>query len=155
MSKKKGMNNASGKAHLVRSLADALVEIDARRKQAEFLSSEEGQRFLIEQAQKQAYDQMRGQFEIGQLVWRDDIMSSDGGLDNGTIVNCCSRIIGVIEHTVQTQMLYAIVGGEKMDGYTNWMDLAIQKGDVFSYHFGQLQKHLSKKTGFIWWKVTS
>lgn len=142
----KGMNNIVAKTKLANTLAACAKKIEDDR----WLTTEEGQLYLIKKKAKLEHELFKAQFKLGQLVWTDSVINHDSDL--GKPVARCCRIVTIYDDTVEIEMLYAVFDGEKHDSYTDSLDLEWKKGDRSIRHMVQLEKHVAKKTGYIWWK---
>lgn len=144
-----GMNNAVEKGKLLKNMKASFKEIEKSR----WLATEEGQRYLTEQAHKHQISELKKQFQIGQLVWRDDIQDDPTLMTNGKIVNVCNKIVEINDETINTEMMYGVVEEERIESYVDWDSLAHLKGEIHTYHFFRLERHFSKKSGNVWWKI--
>jgi len=152
------VNRKKGSVNTVRAkkdLADVLEKTLERTKNVRFLTTtEEGQAVLAKREYELACDEKRGEFAVGQLVWKDVLAENlSDVMGNGMVVARCSRIVSIDKTTVDTEFLYIMLEGHKYDSYTDTWGNIISKGDKSGY-FGllELEKHVAK-SGNTWWKI--
>lgn len=146
----KKLNNVASTNKLVSVFNESFKKADLLR----WANTEEGRIFVAEETRKRENKERRAQFVIGQLIWKDDLAyEEDDYWGNGKITNRCSKIVGVNENDLDVEMLYATIGGERVEAYKDVYDLEWKKGQKTKLDFYRLEKHTSKLNGNIWWKV--
>jgi hypothetical protein len=149
MGKGKGTNNAAGKSQLVKSMKEAFKRVE----QSRWLETEEGKAWMLEEERKREMAEMKKMLVVGQLVWREDIQDDPTLTTSGTIANRCHKITKINEEDVEIEMLFVMIGGNRVDTYTSWCDQIWTKGDKITIHFYRLERHISKKSTNVWWKI--
>jgi hypothetical protein len=140
--KKKGINNIVSINILARDFEIELKKVERSRWEL----TEEGKTYL-------ANEKLRTQFAIGQLVWQDVIAYSDSSLFDGQLASRCNKIVAIHDQNVETEMLFVQIDDLKYTDYNAWNGRSCIKGDKTWFDFFQLEKHISKSSGNIWWKV--
>lgn len=90
--------------------------------------------------------------QIGQRVWKK-VRSPETGF----IINVCTRITKVFQHTVVSEFLYGVTGPEKttLKAFTDADGLKWCHGFSCTIAIETLKKHVAKDTGNIWWETLS
>lgn len=142
----KGLNNAAAKSVLAKELEESAKKVETQR----FYNTEEGKAILAERARKLANDMRRAEFAANQLVWKDVLLEDD---ENGTLATQCNKIISIGEDFVNVEMMYVTIDGKKEDRFKDVFGTSHFKGEVSTFTFYHLEKHVAKTTGNVWWKV--
>lgn len=145
----KGMNNASGKAHLAKLIEDNTKKLESLR----WANTPEGTLALIKAKSAKEAEEKAKMFEQGQLVWCD--VSVDTNDLSHKIGSRCSMIthVSTIDATTQEKMLFVMVDNVQQDQFVDGFGYIQKKGDFISHHFYQLEKHVARTTANVWWKV--
>jgi len=147
--KQRGMNNASVRSTLVKTIETITVKTDFIR----WAQSPEGQvAIFVAKAEKELAEQ-RKEFAIGQLVWNEVVSYYEDSDDNGHIVPICLRITEVNENSVKCEMLYVLENNQKYPEFQDFFGQINKRGDTWTYAFHSLEKHVAKASHNIWWKV--
>jgi hypothetical protein len=150
---RKGLNSAVARNVLAKSLYDCIEKVNKERW---LTNTTEGQLYAAKIKQEAENTELKKQFAVGQMVWREDIaypQDLNSGVDDGWLVNRCNRITEVHDSFVQTEMLFAIDadGFTRQDEYSIWSGYICKKGDEQIYMFYELEKHIAK-SGNTWWR---
>jgi len=137
-------NSAVAKSVLAKSIKEAADKIEKDR----WLQTPAGKSWQLSEDMRLAYEELKSQVAIGQLVWIDDMIGNPGE-ERG--VTRCGKIIEIVGESVRIEMLYVLFGDQKLESYTNYNDVPWHKGDSQFRLIAHLDKHVAWN-GNIWWK---
>lgn len=147
----KKLNTVVSKEEMVKTFDESFKKADFLR----WANSNEGRIVVAEEARKREIKERRAQFAIGQLIWKDDLAYEEDTLSmsEAKLVNRCSKIVSINDNDIETEILYVVIDGEKIDSYKDLYDLVWKKGQKVKQCFDRMEKHISPKSGNVWWKV--
>lgn len=149
----KKLNTPASKKELLDKINVATKSLEYWR----WLESPEGKEAALLLEQQRQCNLRRKDIQIGQLVWKEAVAFFDLNTpqERAEKVNVCYKISAIEKETVTIKMLYVAIGDEKADEYTDFLGEVRAKGYEFVVGILGLEKHLSKTTGNIWWKIVS